>query len=125
MKSIVVLLILMLTISGVNAETNVRVEALKTIEGTSHQSPNHIHMLKKAQKIFKRKLQKRCGYNAAYFAQLHTQDEWENFNTVEKFTEEFIKLCPNGEQYLKEKWVKPLYIWSKEYAKDSLYRPLC
>ena len=105
--------------------TDVVVEAMKTIEGTSHQSPNHIRILKRAQKIFKKKLQKRCGYNAAYFAQLHTQDEWEEFQTKKGFKEEFGKLCPNGKKYLKEKWIKPLYIWSKEYAKDSLYRPLC
>ena len=111
-------------ITTLNA-TDVVVEALKTIEGTSHQSPNYIRTLKRAQKIFKKKLQKRCGYNAAYFAQLHTQDEWEEFQTKKEFKEEFGRLCPNGKKYLKEKWIKPLYLWSKEYAKDSLYRPLC
>lgn len=104
---------------------NAKVPESKTIEGTSHVSPNHTKFLKKAQRIFRKKLQKRCGYNAAYFAQLHTQDEWEDFDTLNQFKKEFARLCPKGKSYLKDKWVKPLYIWSKEYAKDSLYRPLC
>jgi len=121
LKTIVLLSTIVLTISTIHAEEI----ATKSIEGTSHVSPNYTKMLKKAQKIFKKKLQKKCGYNAAYFAQLHTQDEWEVFKTVDKFKKEFGVLCPKGEKLLKEKWIKPLYLWSKEYAKDSLYRPMC
>jgi phosphoribosylaminoimidazole carboxylase (NCAIR synthetase) len=113
MRSIVVILTLILVISRVNAET----EALKTIEGTSHESPNNIRLLKKAQKIFKKKLQKRCGYNAAYFAQLHTQDEWEAIQQAGKFADETNKICPKVK--IKDKHVQHVYDFAYEYAKDS------
>jgi hypothetical protein len=48
------------------------------------------------QRIFRKKLQRRCGYTAAYFAQQHTIKDWKAMGNNESFRSEFNSLCPKG-----------------------------
>jgi len=102
-----------------------KVKKLFQEEAAAHNLVYTNKMIKKGQKIFKKKLQRKCGFTAAYFAQRHTQDEWETYYDDGKFMDEFKQLCPNGVEVVKENWVEPLYLFSKEYAKDSLEHPVC
>jgi len=57
------------------------------------------------QTIFRKKLQRKCGYTAGHWAQQHTLVEW--------------KMIHNNE------WIEPLYLFATEYAKDTGNRPRC
>ena len=78
-----------------------------------------------AQAIFRKKLQKKCGYTAGYWAQQHTLIEWKFITASGDFKHEFAAMCPRGAEVLKEKWIEPLYLFAKEYAKDTDQRPKC
>ena len=84
-----------------------------------------VKKLHNAQTIFRKKLQKKCGYTAGHWAQQHTLIEWKVIFINGNFKEEFASMCPRGLNLLKDKWVEPLYLFAKEYAKDTDRRPRC
>ena len=73
----------------------------------------------KGKKIFRKKLRGICKSTSERFAQIHTHDEWKNFNTTETFQIEFHNLCPKKEFELEEKWIKPLYAFTIFYTKNA------
>ncbi len=78
-----------------------------------------------AQNIFRKKLQRKCGFTASYWAQQHTENEWETFQSHGTFKDELATMCPKGITVVKDKWMESLYLFSVEYAKDSGKRPRC
>ena len=78
-----------------------------------------------AQMIFRKKLQRKCGYTAGHWAQQHTLVEWKMIAKDGGFKNEFATMCPRGVKVLKDKWIEPLYLFAKEYAKDTGNRPRC
>ena len=91
----------------------------------SYNESQKIKNINKAQNIFRHKLQRKCGYTAAHFAQKHTQAEWTTLKSEGLFKQEFSKICPKGSEVVKEEWVENLFLFANEYAKDSLKRPRC
>ncbi|QOR61142.1 hypothetical protein ACM66Z_06700 [Sulfurovum sp. ST-21] len=76
---------------------------------------------KQGQRIYKKKLQKKCGFSAVRFARNHTQAEWEDIYNSGNFTAEAQKICPEIDiMKIKEKWWKELYAFSFKYAKDGI-----
>lgn len=50
--------------------------------------------VKKGQKVYKKKLHKKCKIPGSIFARKHTQDEWEILKEKGLFKEETKKICP-------------------------------
>lgn len=94
-------------------------------EETTYKAAKHMQKVNFGQKIFRKKLQRRCGYTAAHWALQHTQKEWKEIGTGENFKAVFSHMCPKGEKVLKEKWIDSLYLFAIEYAKDTGNRPRC
>jgi len=94
-------------------------------EEATFQAAKHMQKVNFGQKIFRKKLQRRCGYTAAHWALQHTVKEWKQFNTKESFKEEFAHMCPKGTKVLKDKWIDSLHLFAIEYAKDTGNRPRC
>ncbi len=69
--------------------------------------------------VYKVKLRKKCRYSSAYFAQLHTQDEWGSLKSEREFKDEFELLCPKGKDVLDKGEMKKLYFFANEYAKGT------
>jgi len=84
-----------------------------------------MHKIDYAQKVFRNKLQRKCGYTAAHFAQQHTKEEWSTLEKEGKFKEEFARMCPRGTKVAKAEWMESLYFFAEEYASDSNSRPRC
>lgn len=78
----------------------------------------------KGQKLYLKKLKKRCGMNGAKFAAQHTQDEWDEIVENGKFAEEVQKICPDVTGF-DEKWTSDIYGFCYEYASDSGNVPSC
>jgi hypothetical protein len=70
-------------------------------------------------KIFRKKLRRICRSTGSRFAQSHTRKEWKAFYDTNNFRIEFHRLCPRKEFVLDNAWLKPLYEFTKLYAKDS------
>lgn len=82
-------------------------------------------VIDKAQRFFRKKLQRKYGFTAAYFAEQHTSSEWEDIHASHDFTKEFNTLCPKGTAILTDKWKEPLYLFSVKYGRNSGERPRC
>ncbi len=78
----------------------------------------------KGQKIYLKKLKKKCGFNGAKMAAKHTQDEWEKLKEEGKLEDEIKKQCPNVKD-LKDKYLDDLFDFFYEYASDSGNVPSC
>jgi hypothetical protein len=78
----------------------------------------------KGQKLYQKKLKKKCGFSGAKMAGLHSQFEWEDINDEGKLLEEIQKQCPKVKN-LKEKYLEHLYDFFYEYANDSGNVPSC
>jgi len=91
----------------------------------TYQSKQKIKKINFGQSIFRKKLQRKCGFTASYWAQQHTKKEWESFQNKGAFKEEFVNMCPRGIKVVKDKWMEPLYLFATEYAKDTGNRPRC
>ena len=76
----------------------------------------------KGQKIYSKKLKKKCGFTGAKMAAKHTQDEWEAINDSGKLNAEIKKQC--GKE-VKAKYLPHLYDFFYEYASDSGNVPSC
>ena len=75
---------------------------------------------KKGQKIFKKKLRKKCGFSGVRFAKHHTQGEWEEIFDDGKFAIEAKKICPRLKlKKIKPSWWEDIYEFSYMYAKDG------
>lgn len=96
-----------------------------TAEENTFQAAQKMKSINNGQRLFRKKLQRKCGYTAAYWAAQHTTQEWKTLDTDEKFKAEFVKMCPRGEKVLKEKWIHSLELFAVEYAKDTGNRPRC
>jgi len=80
---------------------------------------------KKGQKIFKKKLRKKCGFSGVRFARHHTQGEWEEIFDDDKFAREAKKICPRLKlKKIKASWWEHIYEFSYKYAKDGIV-PKC
>ena len=88
-------------------------------------SPSVQKKINYGQKIFRKKLQRKCGYTASYWAQQHTKKEWETFHVNSAFKAELSSMCPKVIKSIKDKWIEPLYFFAIEYAKDTGNRPRC
>ena len=73
--------------------------------------------IQKGQKIYLKKLKVKCGFSAAKFAHMHTQDEWKAIKETGKFGEEVMKICSKAT--LKPTYENDVYDFAYEYAKDS------
>ena len=85
-------------------------------------SVNHQKKIKEftqLQKVYKVKLRNKCRYSSAYFAQLHTQNEWSGLKNEQEFKDEFALLCPKGIEILDTKEMKVLHRFANEYALGS------
>lgn len=94
-------------------------------ENDVHVAQNKIKKINFGQKIFRKKLQRKCGYTAAYWAAQHTKKEWNTIGIGESFKEEFAHMCPRGIDKLKKNWIQPLHLFAIEYAKDTGNHPRC
>jgi len=75
---------------------------------------------KKGQKIFKKKLRKKCRFSGVKFARYHTQGEWEEIFDDGKFPQEAKKICPRLKlKKIKPSWWEHVYEFSYMYAKDG------
>ena len=95
------------------------------VESSMYSTQEKVKKVNNGQRIFRNKLQRKCGFTASYWAQQHTQNEWEEFQTNGTFKEELASMCPRGINRVKDKWMEPLYLFAVEYAKDSGNRPRC
>jgi len=87
---------------------------------------SHASDLRKGQKIFKKKFRKACRFSGVRFARTHTQDEWEEIWEDGRFPEEAKRICPRLKlRKIKSSWWKPVYEFSREYAKDGSHVPHC
>jgi len=75
---------------------------------------------KKGQKLFKKKLRKKCRFSGVKFARHHTQDEWEEIFDDGNFPKEAKKICPRLKlKKIKPSWWEHIYEFSHMYAKDG------
>lgn len=96
-----------------------------TAENQTYSEQEKIKKINYAQTIFRKKLQRKCGYTAGHWAQQHTKQEWTNIQNSGNFKNELATMCPKGAKVTKTKWLEPLYLFAVEYAKDSNTRPRC
>ena len=57
--------------------------------------------VKKGQKLYSKKLKKKCGFTGAKMAAKHTQDEWEAINDSGKLNAQIKKQCGNRKKIIK------------------------
>ncbi len=107
------LLLLAMSTLFVNAETS------------AYDAQQKMKTIDKGQRVFRNKLQRKCGFTASHWAQQHTQNEWKTFQANGTFKNELGNMCPRGINLVKDKWIEPLYLFAVEYAKDSGKRPRC
>ena len=60
-------------------------------EVQSYETKQKIQKIDFGQKIFRKKLQRKCGYTAGHWAQQHTQQEWQSYQTNGTFKDELAK----------------------------------
>lgn len=73
--------------------------------------------VKKGQKVYKKKLHKKCKFPGSIFARKHTQDDWETLYENGTFKAEAKKICPSFEpSTLNEKQWENLYDFTYQYA---------
>jgi len=95
-------------------------------EATTYQTQLNIKKVHHGQTIFRTKLQRKCGFTASYWAQQHTQDEWEELHENGVFKNELVTMCKrNVNNIIQDKWMESLYLFVVEYAKDTGRRPRC
>ena len=78
----------------------------------------------KGQKLFSKKLKKKCGMSGAKMAGKHSQDEWETIQENGTLADEIKTICPKVKK-VKEKYVPHFYDFFYEYANDSGNVPSC
>jgi len=73
--------------------------------------------VKKGQKVYKKKLHKKCKFSGSIFARKHTQDEWEIINEKGLFKTETKKICSQLEldKLNDEQW-NHLYDFTYQFA---------
>ena len=120
MKIIVIALLLSLTLLTASS---------KNIDSLTDLNTAKVTQIKE---FYKKYLQKKCGFTAANFTQMHTQKEWISMQENSMFIEEVSKICPksqtiiirildkNGRQQFED-----LYRFSVKYAKDTNIFPPC
>ncbi len=78
----------------------------------------------KGQKLYLKKLKKKCGINGSKMAAKHTQAEWEAIGDGDRLDAEIKKICPKVKK-IKSKYLPDLYDFFHEYASDSGNVPAC
>ena len=78
-----------------------------------------------AQKTFRKKLQRKCGFTGGHFAQQHTKQEWNSMKENKAFKTNLETMCPRAVGTIEDKWIEPLHLFAIEYAKDAAKRPRC
>lgn len=95
-------------------------------ETSSYALQQKVKKINNGQRIFRNKLQRKCGFTASHWAYQHTKKEWEEFKASGTFKEEIVAMCKrNITTIFKDKWEEPLYLFAVEYAKDTGKRPRC
>jgi len=93
--------------------------------GSDDLAEESIIRMSKIQKIFRKKLQRKCGFTITHFAEQHTAEEWREYSTGLQFLKEFTRICPRGAISLKAEWISPLQEFSTHYGKGSGNKPEC
>ncbi|MCD6433930.1 MAG: cytochrome C [Sulfurimonas sp.] len=78
----------------------------------------------KGQKLFAKKLKKKCGISGAVMAAKHSQDEWTEINEAGKLEAEIKTICPKVKK-VKAKYLPHFYDFFNEYGNDSGNVPSC
>ncbi len=78
----------------------------------------------KGQKLYSKKLKKKCGFSGAKMAQKHTQDQWEAIQEAGTLDAEIMTICPKVKK-VKGKYLPHFYDFFYEYANDSGNVPSC
>lgn len=78
----------------------------------------------KGQKLFSKKLKKKCGMTGAKMAAKHSQSQWETIQENGTLIDEIKTICPKVTK-VKEKYVPHFYDFFYEYANDSGNVPAC
>lgn len=77
----------------------------------------------KGQKIYLKKLKRKCGMNGAEMARKHTQAEWKTIGT-DGLEAEVKKQCPKVKR-IKSRYLQHIYDFLHNYASDSGNVPSC
>ncbi len=73
------------------------------------------------QKLYKKKLRKKCGFSGVRFGRFHTQQEWEELHEKGKYKDEVKRICPKLKlDTIKEQWWEDIYDFSKRHASDGV-----
>ena len=94
-------------------------------EVQTYESKHLSNKIDNGQIIFRKKLQRKCGFTAAHWASQHTKKEWQTYQSNGAFKEELVKMCPRAISSVKDQWIEPLYLFAVKYAKDTGSRPRC
>ncbi len=78
----------------------------------------------KGQKLYSKKLKKKCGIAGAKMAGKHTQDQWEEIMEAGKLEAEIKSICPKVKK-VKGKFIPHIYDFLYEYGSDSGNVPSC
>ncbi|MEA3330902.1 MAG: cytochrome C [Campylobacterota bacterium] len=78
----------------------------------------------KGQKLYTKKLKKKCGITGAEMSSKHSQDEWAEINDAGKLEAEIKTICPKVKK-VKAKYLPHFYDFFKEFANDSGNVPSC
>jgi len=77
------------------------------------------------QKIYKKKLRRKCGFSGARFGRFHTQQEWEDLYEKGKYKDEVKRICPKLDlKKIKSQWWEDIYDFSSKYSSDGVV-PKC
>ena len=94
-------------------------------EVSTYEAAQKMKKIDDGQRVFRNKLQRKCGFTASHWAQQYTKSQWETFQANGAFKDELGNMCPRGIARVKDKWIEPLYLFALEYAKDTGKRPRC
>jgi len=78
----------------------------------------------KGQKLFSKKLKKKCGISGSKMTAKHSQNEWETIQEDGALIDEIKDICPKVSK-VKEKYIPHLYDFFYEFANDSGNVPTC
>ncbi|MFT7880495.1 MAG: hypothetical protein ABXS91_08890 [Sulfurimonas sp.] len=72
-------------------------------------------------KIYKKRLQKKCGFTSVKFARNHTQGEWEEIYQAANLPKEAQRICPKLDiSTVKDTYWDDLFEYVTKYALDGV-----
>lgn len=79
----------------------------------------------KGKRIYSKYLKSACGFKGDLMGSKHTQFEWDAFYKSQTLTQELLRICPGSTPITKEKDLKDLYRFFRNFASDSGNVPSC